>query len=149
MPSPAELRELAGDLGARDAAILAWDAFERAVVSHGGYSTVLFEDPAINATVRQLGGWERCCEMPTEQFDTWLRKDFERIYAVMAKTGRGSDDALLGTFARENALIAAGSVPGCNTGQPRLIKCDWVPDGSRVSLPAPPLAIADEPGEEG
>lgn len=152
MPSVSELREMlgAGSMSHKDAAVLAWDCFERAVVRHGGYSTVLFEDPAINATVRQLGGWERCCGMPAEEFDTWLRKDFERIYAVHARTGRGSDDPLLGMFARDN-LQLVGSVHGVNTGQAHLIECDWVPDARRVALPAPrtpTLAIADESGME-
>lgn len=107
MPTASELRELAGDMRPDDRAVLAWDAFERAVVSQGGYRSVDFDDRLINATVRSLGGWQRCCEMNPEQFDTFLRKDFERIYATLCRTGVSADRAapLLGIHASE----AAGS----------------------------------------
>jgi len=82
MPSGSELRELAGELSTTDRPRMAWDEFERAVVQVGAYKSPDFADPLINATVRHLGGWIRCCEMPAEEFDKWLRKDFEAAYAA-------------------------------------------------------------------
>lgn len=87
MPVASELRELAGDSRADDRALLAWAAFERAVTTHGAYASVTFEDPLINAACRMNGGWERCCELPPEQFDVWLRKDFIRAYETLCRTG--------------------------------------------------------------
>ena len=106
MPAANELRSLAGEVRPAHRAVLAWDAFSAAVVRHGGYASVDFDDPIINATVHSLGGWERCCEMPAAEFDKFLRKDFERVYVALFASGVTADraGALLGTIARENAL---------------------------------------------
>lgn len=87
MPVAAELRELAGDSRADDRALLAWAAFECAVTTHGACASVTFDDPLINAACRMNGGWERCCELPPEQFDVWLRKDFLKAYETLCRTG--------------------------------------------------------------
>lgn len=106
MPNPAELREFAGVPSAADAALLAWLTFEQAVVSHGGYATVDFEDRAINATVRHLGGWNRCCSMPTEEFDKWLKKEFLATYPTMTKSKGGpSGDSLGGLHDISNSAM--------------------------------------------
>lgn len=91
MPAAVELRELAGEIPASARAALAWAAFERGVMEQGGYRTVLFDDPLINATVRNLGGWMRVCELPASEFDKWLRKDFERVYNAYAASGVGRE----------------------------------------------------------
>lgn len=94
MPPAAELRELAGaasEMKLDDRAILAWDVFQKAVVAHGSYATVDFDDPAINATVRSLGGWVACCDKTPEDFDKWLRKDFERVYRSYCRVGVGEE----------------------------------------------------------
>lgn len=106
MPSARELRELAGELRSEHRAVLAWDAFESAVIRHGGYASVDFDDPLINATIRHLGGWRRVCELSGKEFDTFLKKDFERVYAALCASGVASDRCtpLLGIHASENAL---------------------------------------------
>jgi hypothetical protein len=93
MPTANELRSLSGEVRAEHRSVLAWDAFEAAVVRHGGYVSVDFDDPVINATVRNLGGWKRCCEMPADEFDTFLRKDFERVYSALFASGVPADRA--------------------------------------------------------
>lgn len=104
MPTVAELRELAGELTADVRAVKAWDAFQRAVVRHGSYKSVDFDDPVINATVRNQGGWERVCGLPVSEFDKWLRKDFERCYTALCQAGVGPDAGapLLGYHDRNN-----------------------------------------------
>jgi hypothetical protein len=106
MPTPAELRELAGEAKPEDRAVLAWSAFERAVLQHGGYASVCFDDAVINATVRSLGGWQRCCGLPPEEFDKWLRKDFLQAYSAFCRAGVGPDAAapLVGIHDQQNAL---------------------------------------------
>lgn len=106
MPAVAELREYAGGPKPEDCAQLAWAAFERAVVTHGGYRSVVFDDAIIHAVVRSLGGWERCCELAPEEFDKWLRKDFLATYASFARTGvvPAVAASLPGIFDRENAI---------------------------------------------
>lgn len=107
MPTPAELRELAGDVSDADLALLAWSVFERAVVAVGAYKTADFGDPVLNATVRHLGGWEHCCELPTNEFDIWLRKEFLRVYEAFSRTGVSEEAGapLIGVFDRTNALL--------------------------------------------
>lgn len=107
MPTPAELRELAGEARIDDRATLAWEAFSRAVASVGYYKSPDFDDPIINATVRTLGGWERWCSMPSDEFDKWGRQEFVKTYAVFSRTGVNGDVAapLVGCFERENGLL--------------------------------------------
>lgn len=109
MPSPAELRELAGELPPTRRAVLAWDAFRKALFRPGYDHTVDFDDPIINATVRNLGGWIRVGEewddRPAHEFDTWFRKEFERVYVSLFYSGVDSEAIapLPGLYAIENA----------------------------------------------
>ena len=70
----------------------------------GYYNTVAFDDPAITATVRNLGGWLRLCEMEVEEFEKWLRPNFERVYKGLRLTGVSNEQAspLLGFFDLQN-----------------------------------------------
>lgn len=108
MPVPMELRELAGVPNGTQRAALAFDIFANAVSLHGGYASVSFDDPLINATVRNLGGWERCCNVgasdDVSQFDVWLRKEFERVYSGMLRSGANANlcGPLVGIANREN-----------------------------------------------
>ena len=124
MPTPAELRDLVGGPKPEDRAQLAWAAFERAVVRIGAYRTVDFDDALINATVRSLGGWERCCSLGPEEFDKWLRKDFIKAYEAFCRTGIGEEVAepLPGIYDRQNALLGYAPQQVCQveTGLPRL-----------------------------
>lgn len=106
-PAPIELRELAGELSGSNRAIVAWEEFERAVVRHGGYRSVRFTDPILTATIRNLGGWQRCCEMDPEEFDKWLRKDFLAAYQALEASGVGQEAALHlpGIIEQQNALL--------------------------------------------
>lgn len=80
MPSPRALRELGGEMSPENRAIAAWATVRRTVQLHGSYRSIDFEDPAINAAIRSMGGWVALCARPTEEFDTWARKEFERQY---------------------------------------------------------------------
>jgi hypothetical protein len=105
MPPAAELRKLAGELTGADRAVKAWGAFEAAVMEHGGYRTVDFDDVVINATVRNLGGWEFVCDMSVREFENFLREKFLKAYVSFYMAGVGEEEAapLRGTFDRENA----------------------------------------------
>lgn len=91
-PSAFELRQLAGESSVSERALVAWTVVFGAMGSTGGYLSVDFDDPVINATIRSMGGWPKLndtqqAEMPFRQ------KDFERIYASLANVGITSDMA--------------------------------------------------------
>ena len=91
MPSPAELRELAGDVSTSERAIAAFTALDQACAALGAYRSVDFDDPIINAAVRSLGGWEYVCYLGKEEFHKWFRKDFLRTYESFARSGVNGD----------------------------------------------------------
>lgn len=110
MPSPAELRELAGEVSAKARAVLAWDAVKRAIELNGAYRTVEFDDPAINASLLSLGGWPFICEASTADLDKHHAARFEKIYMAFLQRGAvPSSGPLLGLFDREN--VARGYKP--------------------------------------
>jgi hypothetical protein len=106
MPVPAELRELAGELTPADRAVIAWDSAFKANREHGYYETVDFDDPAVNATVRSMGGWEAFAERLDAEDVAWLRKEFERVYQVYARRGVTAAEGapLVGFHDRNNRL---------------------------------------------
>lgn len=110
MPSPAELREMSGELKPEDRSQIAWLALCKAVETHGGYRTVSFDDVVINAAVRSVGGWERVCEADPKEFDAHIRREFIKAYTSLCASGVGEEQAapLIGIFDRENAKLGYG-----------------------------------------
>jgi hypothetical protein len=123
MPPPAELREMLF-VKTEDRAVKAWLAFERAVVHHGYLRSVTFDDVVINATVRALGGWEACCGMDANQFDTFLQKRFQETYCALCRGGVSAEQALplLGWADKQNGLNGFEQQPAIviDTGMPAL-----------------------------
>jgi len=87
MPAAVELRRLSGEMATSDRSALAWGSLIRAIGQHGHYCSVDFDDPVINAAVRNLGGWHRLCALDQEELEKWTRKDFERVYSSMCSSG--------------------------------------------------------------
>lgn len=108
MPRPRELRSLAGDMPNDARAVQAWGVVSRSVGRFGAYASVNFDDPVINATIRNLGGWPLICTKTVEEFETWLRKDFERIYASLARNGVTEEAARYLVGHHETTNAAAG-----------------------------------------
>lgn len=93
MPSPAELRELTGEMSPHDRGLIAWHAVLKAVSAVGSYSPVDFADRTVNAVIRNLGGWPTFCgRLDSAESEKWLRKEFIDTYAAFAKRSL-SDDA--------------------------------------------------------
>lgn len=89
LPAPAKLLEMSG-LGSvtpDDRAMLAWESVCRAVTRYGAYKHVSFDDPIINAAIRNIGGWPSICERSHEEFETWTRKEFLRAYVAFLRSG--------------------------------------------------------------
>ncbi len=62
-----------------DRALAALLKVERAMEEHGGYATVVFDDPVIHATIQSLGGWLKACRQTDYDF-TWWKKEFRERY---------------------------------------------------------------------
>ena len=107
MPTVSELRELAGETSHGDRAVLAWGAFEKAVQGIGYYRSPDFDDPIINATCRNLGGWMAACCTEGEEFDKWYRQRFLKTYEVLSRRGVGDEESapLIGCVQRENGRL--------------------------------------------
>lgn len=106
MPNAAELRELAGGKTSAENALVAWAAVDRATSEVGGYKSPDFADPVVNATIRNMGGWERFCTATVTEFDTWLRKEFLRVYELLSKSGVGDEQGapLVGLHEKANRI---------------------------------------------
>ena len=105
MPSPAELRELAGETRPDDRAAVAWTAVLKTISTVGGYRSVDFDDPLINATILSLGGWVALCEQTVREQDEFTRARFLKTYAAFSRTGVNGELAgrLPGISERHNA----------------------------------------------
>lgn len=91
MPTPAELREFAGVVSTDDRGIIAWQAVERAIPL-GPYKHVCFDDPCVNAAIRNLGGWVTFLARLTDaEGEKWLRVEFLKAYAAFYRSGVGDE----------------------------------------------------------
>lgn len=90
-PKPVELRKMAGMISPETRAVTAWGAVAKAASGIGPYVSVDFDDPLINATIRNMGGWIDLCNKPSDDFKLWCRKDFERIYTALCESGTSSE----------------------------------------------------------
>jgi Domain of unknown function (DUF6475) len=110
MPTPAELRELAGvkEITTQGKALDAWAYVVSEIRRVGQYMAPNITDPVVRATVRQLGGWVRLCEMDSEQLHSFERQAFLKAYdANTARTlGDDSTRALGGRFTQLVGEIA-------------------------------------------
>jgi hypothetical protein len=87
LPMPAELRGLAGVLGAVDQATLAWGDVLKAVPL-GPYKHIDFEDGGCNACIRLLGGWPTFLERFSDaESEKWARIDFMKTYQSLVSSG--------------------------------------------------------------
>ena len=91
MPTPADLREFAGAVSADDRGIIAWQAVERALPL-GPYRHVCFDDPCVNAAIRNLGGWVSFLARLTDaESEKWARVEFLKAYAAFYRAGVGEE----------------------------------------------------------
>lgn len=143
MPVPAELRELAGTGGESydSMAERAFHVLDKAVSQLGGDRSVNFHDGAINAAVRLLGGWQKCCDQPREEFEKWYRKDFLKTYVSICRGGASEELRRYhgGRIEQQNQQWVGRTLPSGITYQPGMfgsgieaVTVDYVP-----ALPAP------------
>lgn len=78
-PTADELLDFAGKPGGEAAGEAAWQKVMNGIAYVGSYGSIDF-DPAINATIETMGGWQKLCERSGEDFYKWARKEFLAIY---------------------------------------------------------------------
>lgn len=146
MPTPSELRELAGEVRAEDRAVIAWGALDKAVQKHGYYRTVQFDDPILNAAVHDLGGWEKVCDTPEREWFSFFRQRFIQTYQALARRGVISYEQsrpLIGYYDRTN------SVDGYAPQDVRRIETGLPAAPVRIGPPQNPLLNFRPPAIEG
>ena len=156
MPVPAELRELAGTGGESydSMAERAFHVLDKAVSQLGGDRSVNFHDGGINAAVRLLGGWQKCCDQPREEFEKWYRKDFLKIYVSICRGGASEELRRYhgGRIEQQNQQWVGRTLPSGITYQPGMfgsgieaVTVDYVP---ALPAPEPTKRLSDGSHEE-
>lgn len=79
-PNPGQIYQEATIGKTRGLSAKAWNVYEKAQRLVGGEYGVNFRDGLINATVRAMGGWRRCCAIPDEDFHVWHKRDWIATY---------------------------------------------------------------------
>ena len=78
MPKPADLiRHIEGDPQSRS--LLGWSDVEKAIRTVGPWQTVVFDDPAVMATIEAMGGWIELCKI-TEHELPFKRNEFTKRF---------------------------------------------------------------------
>jgi len=120
MPTPADIRLHSGGLTSTARTSRAWDALILAIRKHGAYASVDFDDPAVNAAVRNLGGWQRLCSLDSEELSKWIRKDFAAAYEGYVQCGVPADQGRYLVGIHEASSLAAPKPPvliACETAK--------------------------------
>jgi hypothetical protein len=119
MPKAGDLIKLMDGGGAVDQAAIAWAKVEGAIRTVGPYQSVVFDDPIIHAALDAYGGWEKVCNVPSEDELPFVGKAFQTLYkglrAQNMMAGVRYSPVLHGIAARENG------VAGIQSQAPRLI----------------------------
>lgn len=100
-----------------DRAQLAWGRVLEAASSVGAYTDVAFDDPAIHATVEDLGGWVKVCRTDTKDLG-YLQHRFCESYRAYAGRGQFGYPAVLNGDRSPDAMYIKR---GLQPPRPRLI----------------------------
>lgn len=129
IPTPAELRELGGEVSGKSIGLLAWESFCQAVRKHGGNASVDFDDRTINATIRNLGGWQEVTLLGGDEFHKWLRVRFLDAYEKLSRMKLDGEVVapLIGELDTNN---------GFGKSEPLRIECLSTPQQQRIEKAA-------------
>ncbi len=78
-PKPGNIEEIIVGTKAT-AALRAWTKVERAIRAHGGYRSVVFDDPLVHLVLDEMGGWVRLCEVGSDKDLEFQRNLFCKRY---------------------------------------------------------------------
>jgi len=132
-PMPVDLREAVnGKLGA--VALLAQHVVETAMASVGAYASVDFEDPAVNASLRGLGGWSAVCSIDAGEWRRFRSREFRTLYEAHSQRGGA------GELARPlpGIVEATNGQRGLEAPEPRQVRCPYLRVGRLQAGPETP-----------
>ena len=86
-----------------DLALIAWTQARAAILSHGYYRSISFEDRVINGVIEGMGGWEKFSSMLLEE-EPFRQKDFINLYEAFYRSKRVCPERLVGNFERLNGF---------------------------------------------
>lgn len=75
----------------RGQASTAWSKVDKAIRAVGPWQSVCFDDPIINKSLDDLGGWIAVCECNTEKDLEFKRNEFQRLYESYKSQGGVSE----------------------------------------------------------
>ncbi len=87
-PTIAKLRKYAtgGGLGPEARGERCWLVVSQAISRVGGYASVCFSDPVVNATIRAaFGGWQQLCDLAGRDLD-FRQRNFVKTYAALVQS---------------------------------------------------------------
>ena len=104
MPTPADFLEHISGGSAEDKAEVEAGKVLDAIGRHGGYASVVFDDPTTQAVIVQAyGGWPKlCAECGVEESEHWFRKNFAKTWAAYSRQGVKQSGHLPGLFETAN-----------------------------------------------
>lgn len=106
VPTVPELRKLAGfDVSMQNRALIMFAELDLAISRHGTYKSVRFDDPIMNQTLNDLGGWVHIGDTNPKEWNSFFRKRFLETYISNAEARRGTMAAQLGIAAQANVAI--------------------------------------------
>ena len=105
MPTPADFLEHISGGAAEDKAEVEAGKVLAAIGRHGGYASVVFDEPTTQAVIVQVyGGWPKlCAECGVEESEHWFRKNFAKTWAAYARQGVKQFGHLPGIFEITNS----------------------------------------------
>ena len=147
MPKPGAIRRSAGVLSPDARAMMAFECVRKSISTHGAYVSVNFDDPVITATIRNMGGWIELCRLPEDKFNTFTRKDFEKIYKTLLESGikESSMEYLPGIHERDNIGYSAPIVQLIEAGMPLAHKLLGDGGGSNKNRYLREPSVAEKP----
>lgn len=111
MPKVADVVKLI-DGSSSDMAVVAWTEVQKAIGRVGAYASVVFDDPIIQAVIRDMGSWSGMCHKSVDEMP-FVAKEFQQRYRHYRTTGKETHHpkVLIGLAEAENQLQGFKSEP--------------------------------------
>ena len=101
LPMPADILEVVNG-NPDDEALIALKELEDAMGIFGAYKSVIFKNKLIMACVEGMGGWQRICQMPLDEWK-FQKQEFLKLYKAYMKSGKAPlVDYLVGIAEQKN-----------------------------------------------